>query len=49
VKFGRKPKLTPQQIARAQKILDAGERREDVAGIIKVNRSTLYRALSRTP
>jgi len=45
VKFGRKPKLSPQQIAHAQKMLDAGERCEDVAGILNVNRSTLYRAL----
>src|SRR5487761_2498475 len=31
VKFGRKPKLTPQQIDHARKLIDAGERREDVA------------------
>src|SRR6202049_652847 len=45
VKFGRKPKLTPQQIAHARTLLDAGERREDVAALFKVNRVTLYRAL----
>ena len=29
VKFGRKPKLTPQQIAHAQKLIEDGQRRED--------------------
>jgi DNA invertase Pin-like site-specific DNA recombinase len=46
VKFGRKPKLTPQQIAHARKMIDAGERREDVAALFKVDRTTLYRALA---
>jgi DNA invertase Pin-like site-specific DNA recombinase len=46
VKFGRKPKLTPHQITRARKLIDAGERREDVAAILNVNRTTLYRALA---
>src|ERR1022692_154459 len=47
VKFGRKPSLTCAQIAHARKLLDADERREDVAAILNVNRSTLYRALSQ--
>jgi DNA invertase Pin-like site-specific DNA recombinase len=46
VKFGRKPKLTPQQINHARKLIDAGERREDVAALVNVNRTTLYRALA---
>ena len=46
VKFGRKPKLTPQQITHALKMIDAGERREDVAALLNVNRTTLYRALA---
>src|ERR1700733_14954560 len=46
VKFGRKPKLTPQQITHARKLIDAGERREDVAALLNVNRTTLYRALT---
>jgi DNA invertase Pin-like site-specific DNA recombinase len=46
VKFGRKPKLTPQQKAHARKLIDAGERREDVAALLNVDRTTLYRALS---
>jgi DNA invertase Pin-like site-specific DNA recombinase len=48
VKFGRKPKLTPQQIAHAQKLLDEGQHREDVADLFKVSRVTLYRALAAT-
>ena len=45
VKFGRKPKLTRQQIDHARKLIDAGERREDVAALLNVDRTTLYRAL----
>jgi hypothetical protein len=36
VKFGRKPKLTPQQINHARKLIDAGERREEVAALLNV-------------
>jgi DNA invertase Pin-like site-specific DNA recombinase len=46
VKFGRKPKLTPQQKAHARKLIEAGERREDVAALLNVDRTTLYRALA---
>ncbi len=46
VKFGRKPKLTPQQIAHAVKLIDKGQRQEDVAALFDVNRTTLYRALA---
>ena len=46
LKFGRKPKLTPQQIEHAQKLDGDGERREDVAALLNVNRTTLCRALS---
>ncbi len=45
VKFGRKPKLTAQQIAHARKLVDNGERRSDVAALLRVDRSTLYRVL----
>jgi DNA invertase Pin-like site-specific DNA recombinase len=44
MKFGRKPKLMPQQIDHARKLIDAGEHREDVA-LLNVDRTTLYRAL----
>ena len=46
VKFGRKRKLTAQQIGHARKLIDAGERRAEVAALLNVDRTTLYRALS---
>ena len=46
VKFGRKAKLSPMQITKARKLIDAGERIEDVAALWNVGRSTLYRAFS---
>jgi DNA invertase Pin-like site-specific DNA recombinase len=46
VKFGRKPKLTRQQIEHARKLIDEGQRREDVAALLNVDRTTLYRALA---
>jgi DNA invertase Pin-like site-specific DNA recombinase len=47
VKFGRKRKMTPHQIQHAQKLLESGERTQDVARLFKVGRKTLYRALNR--
>jgi DNA invertase Pin-like site-specific DNA recombinase len=44
LKFGRKPKLTPQQIEHAREQIDKGKRREDVAALLNVDRTTLYRA-----
>jgi DNA invertase Pin-like site-specific DNA recombinase len=46
VKFGRKPELSPQQISHARKLIDEGQRREDVAALLNVNRTTLYRAIA---
>ena len=46
VKFGRKPKLTPQQIAHARKLIETGDDRNKVAALFKVGRKTLYRALN---
>ena len=46
VKFGRKPKLTRQQIAQAVKLIAEGERPDDVAASFHVGRTTLYRALA---
>jgi DNA invertase Pin-like site-specific DNA recombinase len=46
VKFGRKPKLTRQQIAQARKLIAQGERPTDVAESFHVGRTTLYRALA---
>ena len=46
VKFGRKPTMTPQQIAHARRLAAAGEHgREQIAALLKTSRSTLYRAL----
>jgi DNA invertase Pin-like site-specific DNA recombinase len=47
VKFGRKPKLTRQQVQQAVKLIAQGERPADVAASFHVGRTTLYRALSR--
>ena len=47
VKFGRKPKLTRQQIEHARQQIEKGERQEDVAALFNVNRSALYRALAQ--
>src|ERR1700691_1048768 len=46
VKFGRKKKLAPAQITKARKLIEAGERVEDVAALWNVGRTTLYRALA---
>jgi DNA invertase Pin-like site-specific DNA recombinase len=48
VKFGRKPKLSRQQIEHARKLIEAGEERQKVATLFKVGRKTLYRALAQT-
>ncbi len=45
VKFWRKKKLTPAQITKARKLIEHGERVEDVAALWNVGRTTLYRAL----
>ena len=41
VKFGRKPKLTSQQITHARKLIDQGEDRQKVAALFSVGRKTL--------
>jgi hypothetical protein len=46
VKFGRKVKLTREQIDHARKLIDKGEARQYVADLLNVGRSTLYRALA---
>jgi DNA invertase Pin-like site-specific DNA recombinase len=47
VRPGRKPKLTADQISHAGKLIDAGESRQYVAGLLNVGRTTLYRALAK--
>ena len=45
VKLGRKPKLSPQQVAHARTLLDQGERPAHVAQLFKVSWRTVERAL----
>jgi DNA invertase Pin-like site-specific DNA recombinase len=45
VKMGRKPKLSPHQVAHARKLVENGESPAHVAHLLKVARSTLYAAL----
>ena len=46
VKFGRKRKLSDQQIEHARKLIEKGESRQYVADLLNVGRVTLYRALA---
>jgi DNA invertase Pin-like site-specific DNA recombinase len=46
MKFGRKRKLIPQQVTHARKLIEDGRRCEDVAALLNVDRTTLYRALA---
>ena len=48
MKFGHKPKLTPQQIEHARNLLNGknAPSRGEIAALFNVNRSTLYRALT---
>lgn len=45
VKFGRKPKLSPTQVAHARQLIESGRQVQDVAALPSVGRVTLYRAL----
>lgn len=45
VKMGHKPKLSPQQVAHARKLIEQGEHHDTVAQSLNVSRRTLYRAL----
>jgi DNA invertase Pin-like site-specific DNA recombinase len=42
VKLGRKPKLLPQQVAHARKLIEDGKSPKQVAQLLGVARSTLY-------
>jgi DNA invertase Pin-like site-specific DNA recombinase len=46
VKFGRKPKLSPQQVAHARALINGGHDKQKIADLFKVGRKTLYRALA---
>ena len=45
VRMGRKPKLSPQQVTHARKLIAQGECHDTVAQLLNVSRRTLYRAL----
>ncbi len=46
---GRRPKLSPDQIALAQDLYDSGEKTvQQIAGVLKVQRTTLYGHLNTT-
>ncbi len=45
VKFGPKPKLSPEQIDHAREQIDQGKPAREVAALLKVDRVTLWRAL----
>lgn len=45
VRFGRTPKLGPEQLALARRLVDEGRPVREVAGVLKCHRATLYRAL----
>ena len=47
VKFGRKPKLTPDRLTHVQKLIEQGKTPTQAAKIMDVSRATLYRALQR--
>lgn len=47
VKFGRKPKLTPDRLTHARKLIDRGKTPTEAAKIMGVGRATLYGALQR--
>ena len=45
VKLGRKPILTPAQVAHARRLIDGSESPRTVASTLRVGRTTLWRAL----
>jgi len=47
-RIGRPLALTPSQVRAAKKMLDQGEGPSQVARVLRVDRSTLYRALQRS-
>jgi len=49
VRFGRRPKLTAEQIVVARRLIDEGTAVSEMARILKVHAATLYRALGAAP
>jgi DNA invertase Pin-like site-specific DNA recombinase len=46
VKFGRRPKLSPEQIEHARDQIERGKTAQEVAALLRVGRATLWRALT---
>jgi DNA invertase Pin-like site-specific DNA recombinase len=49
VRFGRRPKLTAEQVVVARRLIDEGTAVCEMARILKVHVATLYRALEAAP
>lgn len=49
VRFGRPPKLTPEQIALGDRLIGEGTSVREAAKLLKCHHATLYRALTRQP
>src|SRR2546429_5914085 len=50
VKFGRKPKLSPEQVDHAREQIERGKTAQAVTALLRVGRVTLWRAfVGRTP
>ena len=49
VRFGRRPKLTAEQVVVARRLIDEGTAVREMARILKVHVATLYRALGAAP
>jgi DNA invertase Pin-like site-specific DNA recombinase len=49
VRFGRRPKLTTDQVALGQRLVDEGTSARQVAKMLRVHVATFYRALSAQP
>jgi DNA invertase Pin-like site-specific DNA recombinase len=49
VRFGRRPKLTAEQVVVARRLIDEGTAVCEMARILKVHVATLYRALGTAP
>src|SRR5215510_4205943 len=48
VKMGRKPKLSPQQVAHARQLREQGQRARQIGQLLKVSERTVERALAAT-
>jgi len=49
VRFGRPAKLTPEQVALGQRLIDEGRSAREVAKMFQIHDATFYRALSDSP